>query len=195
MLALLVILSGILFGSRFYPRIARVEVLGNARYSREAIMELANVAPGDPFLWVTRWRLARLEADPWILSARIMRHWPDTIAITVRERTPFVTDGRHSYALDGTVLPGVDAATQATLVQLSGWGPSRWDEALAILRQLREHQVHMISYSPAGFTVQLDNLQLFTPNLELLQAHWAGFLSQQGTRVSVYPWGVSAAHD
>lgn len=195
MLVLLILLSGILIGSRFYPLIARVEVLGNSHYSQEEIMALANVAPGDPFFWVTRGRLARLQADPWILGVRVMRHWPDTIAITVSERTPVATDGVQSYAIDGTVLPNVSADVKASLIQLSGWGPSRHDEALNLIRQLTDYSIQMVDYSPAGFTIQLDGVRLFTPNLELLQANWSGFLSQQGTRVSVYPWGVSAAHD
>jgi cell division protein FtsQ len=195
MLVLLIFLSSILIGSRFYPLIARVEVIGNSHYSPEEIMMLANVTPGDPFLWVTQGRLARLRADPWILGIRVIRHWPDTIAITVSERTPAVSDGVQSYALDGTVLTNVSAEVQASLIQLSGWGPPRRDEAFDLIRQLNDYGVQMVDYSPAGFTIQLDTVRLFTPNLELLQANWSGFLSQQGTRVSVYPWGVSAAHD
>ena len=195
MLSLLIILSGAFAGSLFYPRVTRVEVSGNAHYERAELLRLAKVKPGTPFFWVIRPRLKALAADPWILSAQVYRHWPDTVSLRVRERTPALSDGERAYALDGTALPGVSAAEQRALIQVSGWGESRFEESLALLQQLADFGPKMVSYSPAGFTVQLATSHLFTPSLEALRANWASFLSQQGTHAYVYPWGVSAAHE
>ena len=195
MLSLLILLSGLFVSSRFYPTLKRVEVRGNIHYSQDDIMRLANVAPGEPFFWVTRSRLKALAADPWINAVYVERHWPDTVIITVSEKSPSVTDGLRVYALDGTVLPGATRAEKSQLIRLSGWGEDRFEEALALLRQVAEFGPKVLSYSPAGFQIQLAEAQLFTPSLANLRAHWASFSSQQGTRVYVYPWGVSAAHD
>jgi hypothetical protein len=57
--------------TRYWPTIERIEVIGNAHHSRERMMRLANVAPGDPFLWVTRFGLRGLVNDPWVLHTRV----------------------------------------------------------------------------------------------------------------------------
>ena len=181
--------------SRFTPKLNRVEVIGNAHYSAAEVMHLANTEPGDPFFWIIKNRVAGLVQDPWIESARAYRHWPDTVAITVVERSPAVKDGEAVYALDGTSLPNPTKAEQDGLITLSGWGEERSNEAFELIRQLADFEPEMLSYSPAGFTIQLATTEVFTPSLDALKANWASFLSQQGTRVAVYPWGVSAAHD
>lgn len=181
--------------SRFWPTIERIEVSGNAHHSTEDILRIADVAPGDPFLWVIRRRVAGLEADPWIRQAWVTRRWPDGVAIHVAERSPALRVGDVAYARDGTLLPGASEVEMAGAARVSGWGGDRFDEALALFRQLEPFQVKVLSYSPAGFAVELAHTQLFTPNLDALRANWASFVSQQGGRAYVYPWGVSAAHD
>ena len=195
MVSSLVLLLGLVAASRFYPTLSRVEVLGNRHYSPAEVMHLANVAPGDPFFWIIKSRVKNLVQDPWIKSARIYRHWPDTVAITVVERSPAVMKDADAYALDGTLLPGATKAEQEGLISLSGWGEERSREAFELLRQLADFEPKMLSYSPAGFTIQLATTEVFTPSVDALRANWASFLSQQGTRVAVYPWGVSAAYD
>lgn len=191
MLVLLVALGGLLLVSRFVPRIERIEILGNVHYSAGEIMALADVAPGDPLLWVNAWRLRRLAEDPWISRVRVIRHLPDTLSIKVWERTPAIVEGNTVMAIDGTVLPNA-SKTKANLVVLSGWGPSRRDEALELVALLEEFAPEVISYSPGGFDVRHAGGWLFTPSSDLLREHWGAFVSQQGRQVSVYPWGVSA---
>ena len=195
MVGLLLGLCALVLGSRFYPRLERVEVVGNSHYSQEDIIRLAKAEPGAPFFWITQFRVRGLERDPWILSATIYRRWPDTVSITVQERQPAFTDGVLSYALDGTILPGLTKAEQNALIQVSGWGELRFNEILTLVNYLAEFDLKVLSYSPAGFHIQLGERQLFTPSATMLQDNWSSFLSQQGTRASVYPWGVSASHD
>ncbi|HEX7003248.1 MAG TPA: FtsQ-type POTRA domain-containing protein [Trueperaceae bacterium] len=192
-LALLAV--ALLIGSRFYPTIETVAVSGNSHYDREEVRELAGVEPGGALLWVNRWSLAELANDPWIRRARVIRHWPDTVSINVWERTPVITDGTSSWAADGTLLPGVSEETKAGLVRLEGWGEPRLEEALKLLELLSQFGPRVISYSPEGFDIELREKSLYTPGVAVLERHWAAWTNQRGSRVAVYPWGVSERDD
>jgi len=195
LITLLLVAGGALVASRFVPRLVRVEVSGEHHLDKAQVLKLADVAPGDPFLWVTSFRLRHLTADPWVRKVRVMRYWPNTVTITLWEREPALTDGTTTWAADGTVLPGAKPAETAGLPRLTGWGPSRLHEALTLLRLLHPYGPKVISYSPEGFEIQLTGTSLFTPSAEALEQQWAAFESHRGGRVAVYPWGVSKAHE
>lgn len=195
LLTLVLLTALLLIGSRFYPTIREVAVAGNSHYQREEIMGLAAVQPGGPLLWVNRWSLARLTDDPWIARARVIRHWPDTVSITVWEREPILSNGDFSWSPDGTMLPGVDEETESRLVKLEGWGEPRIAEALRLVELLSPFGPRVISYSPEGFDIELTDTSLFTPGVAALERHWAAWMNQRGSRVAVYPWGVSENHD
>lgn len=194
-LALLVVLAALVIISLFVPKVAVVTVEGNVHHDATAVLRIANVAVGDPFLWVTTGRVKGLAQDPWVLNAVVVRRWPDRVSIGIRERTPALTDGATTWADDGTVLSGATPAETAGLPRLEGWGPARVEEALVLLRLLRPFGVLVISYSPEGFDILMDGTQLFTPSAEALREHWAAFASHRGGRIAVYPWGVSKAHE
>lgn len=191
----LVLLGAAIIVSLFYPKVEFVTVEGNAHYSAESVAQLARVRTGDPFLWVTRSRVEALAADPWILNLVVVRRWPNHVAIAVREREAALTDGTTTWADDGTVLSGATAAETTGLPLLQGWGAPRTLEALELLRLLRPFGVRVISYSPEGFEILLDDTELFTPGAEALSKQWAAFVSHRGGRIAVYPWGVSRANE
>lgn len=181
--------------SRFVPTVERIEVVGAAHHTAEETLHLARLAPGDPWLWVTRWRLRGLERDPWVLRARVIRHWPATVSLTVWERTPALTDGTRAWAADGTELPGATAAELATVPRVSGWGPMRLDESLELAGLYANDLLEVISYSPTGFEIELADGTIFTPDVESLRLQWAAIQHRNGRRLAVYPWGVSKADD
>lgn len=69
-----------------------VRVLGAARTTPDEIEEAGGLAGGpqlaDVEPSVVAARLARL---PWVQEAKVVRHWPGTVEITLLERTPLAT--------------------------------------------------------------------------------------------------------
>ncbi len=193
LIILLVLLCALVATSRFWPVVERAEVLGEQHLSRTEVLRLADLAPGDPFLWVTRFSMRGLMQEPWVLQARVTRHWPATVAIRVTERQPLLSDGQVAWAADGTALLGADPEVLAALPRLEGWGHPRLEEAIELLHMLVGRGVRVITYGPEGFEVELEELELFTPSVDALRTQWSAFESQRGGRVAVYPWGVSNA--
>ncbi len=181
----------VLLGSRFYPSISRIHVLGASHFSEAEILQLADIRVGEPLLWVTTWHLSRLEQNPWIRDVRATRQLPGTLYIEVEERRPLLVKGTTGLAEDGTVLPNVSAREQRGAVPLRGWGRDRSQEALELYRLLADRRPQVVSYAPSGFTVSFAGSSLYTPDVASLRAHWSAFVSQRTGNVAVYPWGVS----
>lgn len=199
LLALTLVLLAAAGASRFWPTVERIEVSGARHLSEERVLRLARLAPGDPILWITRWRVDDLAADPWVARARVTRHWPDAVSVTVWERVPHARSGTEPtatvWARDGTVLPGAREAERAGLPVIEGWGEDRLAEALELATLLRERAPEVIQYTPEGFEIALSDALLFTPNVDALRRHWAAVDSHRGGRLAVYPWGVSASDE
>ncbi len=187
--------TGLGVGSRFWPLVDQVHVIGNARYSREQILWLANLDAGSPLLWVSRGSLSGLERDPWIARSSVVRHWPDTVSITVWEREPFMTDGEQVWSHDGVLLPDVDPAVREGLPLVAGWGEPRTAELVRLLDLLSDRAPEVISYTPDGFDIIIGEARIFTPSVAALEAQWAAVRDVSGGQVSVYPWGVSESNE
>ncbi|MEM7735001.1 MAG: FtsQ-type POTRA domain-containing protein [Deinococcota bacterium] len=205
MLLVLGLLVGGMLLTRYYPALTTISVDGNQHHSQDAVLALANVTPGDPFLWVTSQRVADLARDPWVRSAQLTRTWPNTLNITIKEREPLLVfhdaHGEHVYAKDGTLLYGVSTETKNALVSLRGWGDGRLAEALALSQLLADYDLRSLEYSPYGFDINLANGQVFTPSADDLVTHWAGFsdyvsnsIAREDSHLAVYPWGVSVSY-
>ncbi len=193
---LLVAGSGV---TRFWPTVERIEVTGGRHHDPGDVLRLARVAPGDPLLWITTWRVSGLTDDPWIARARVTRHWPDTVSIAIWERAPLARSGEgpeaRIWARDGTVLPGASAEERADLPIVTGWGGDRTAEALELVDLVRSRGPKVIQYSPEGFEIALSDAVLFTPDVSSLRRQWAAVERHRGGRLAVYPWGVSKAHE
>ncbi len=195
LIALLVLAAALVVTSRFVPKIATVSVAGNVHHSVEHVLDSAGIAVGAPLLWVTRGSVRGLAADPWVSNVTVVRVWPDEVRVLITERSPVLVSGDLALAGDGTVLPGATAAEIAELPRLEGWGTSRAAEAIELARLLEPFGPKVVSYSPAGFKIQLTGGTLLTPSAEALRAQWSAFVSHRGGRVAVYPWGVSASDE
>jgi cell division protein FtsQ len=69
--------------------VRHVEVVGDRLVTAAQVREAAKIKPGTPLASVnTHAAAARVEQLAPVLSAEVSRSWPDTIVITVRERTP-----------------------------------------------------------------------------------------------------------
>jgi cell division protein FtsQ len=200
----LLLILGLVFASRHYPTVRYIQVSGNTHYSANEIASLTGITVGKPLLWITKRHLQPLANNPWIQNAQIIRAFPDAVHIQLQERVPVLTDTIQTYALDGTVLPDVDAEARESLIQLQGWGENRVDEVLEIIALVSAdnryaHQLKMISYSAAGFTLQFETntgqaKEIFTPSLLALKTQWASVmaLSETSQTIALYPWGVTA---
>ncbi|MEZ4607233.1 MAG: FtsQ-type POTRA domain-containing protein [Deinococcales bacterium] len=214
-LGLLLLLLSLFVVSYRYPRIEQIVVAGNHHHSREKILELARVQEGQSLFWVTAANLHFLAQDPWVKDVILQRHMPHELFIMIEERTPYaqvklqVTDLAHDLAQGGSYLYAADGTQlmytvedHPELLQISGWGEERLEEALQILKLLSVFSPKMLHYNPSGFEVTLSQSKLFTPNIKMLQEHWTALSSQgialsdgsyqlKAQQISLYPWGVS----
>jgi cell division protein FtsQ len=205
----LLFLLGLVVASRYYPTVDYIQVSGNTHYSAREVAQLANVSIDTPFFWITERRISNLAHNPWIQKAQFIRTFPNAVHIQITEREPVLTDTVQSYAIDGTVLPDVNAEARESLIQLRGWGENRIAEALEFIRLLNavpRHDKHlkMISYSAAGFTLQFETtrletteqttVEIFTPSVDALKTQWASVmtLGETSSTIALYPWGVTA---
>jgi cell division protein FtsQ len=204
LLSTLLFLLGLVYASRYYPTVQYIQVSGNARFSATEVANLAGVAVGDPMVWLTERQIQSLTNNPWIQKAQFVRAFPNAVHIQITERVPVLTDTVQSYAVDGTVLPDVNAEARGSLIQLRGWGENRIAEVLELVALVTADTRHanklkMISYSSAGFTLQFETntelpKEIFTPSVEALKTQWASVmtLSESSKVIALYPWGVTA---
>jgi len=107
----------------------RVAVTGAERTGAEAVRRAARVEPGEPLVSVDTGAVAdRVEALPWVATARVERSWPSTVRIRVTEREPVavvqVTEASiavvdaHGWvlAVERGGAPDVGAPAEATIV-------------------------------------------------------------------------------
>ena len=169
--------------------IERVEVEGAAHLERARVLALANLYPGDPWLWATPQKLAALRREPWVREAVLERPRIGVVRIVLRERTPVATlatpAGTVGLAADGTPLPGAEATGPV----IEGFGGDRTLQALEIARLIPEAE--RIRYDPAGFTVDWGARQLWVRSLENLRVWLPRVNMLRGNDVAIYSWGVS----
>ncbi len=70
-------------------RLETIEVSPLKRVSRDELITLAGVRPGDSMLGLDlKTVMARLGKNPWLEQIQVRRYFPHTLSITVAERTP-----------------------------------------------------------------------------------------------------------
>lgn len=69
--------------------VRNIEVTGNDRFSREQILEMANLGAHTNLLALRPAAVEqKLQAHPWIAKAELARRWPNRIALHLTERHP-----------------------------------------------------------------------------------------------------------
>ncbi len=86
-----------------------VRVVGASRLSRDEVVRLSGLLPGDNVLLLSAGAVeARLESNPWIADASVRRSLPATVILRIRERRPVAVAeadaGLLLVAADGTPL-------------------------------------------------------------------------------------------
>lgn len=109
--------------------VSRIEVQGAGQEPVAAVTQAARLAEHQPLFGLDAAAVAaRVEALPWIATARVERHWPHSIAVVVTERVPVaqLAEPAGRWALvdgSGRIL-AVTGARRPGLVQLSVRDPA-----------------------------------------------------------------------
>ncbi|HEY3673315.1 MAG TPA: FtsQ-type POTRA domain-containing protein [Acidimicrobiia bacterium] len=113
----LAVLIAIAYGVSRSPLLAvdTLRVRGTSHLTATQVVDAAGVHDGDAMVWIdTTAAVDGMEALPYVRDATLTREWPDTVRITVHERTPAAwVDGLGGKTLvdrSGRVLETVEAA-------------------------------------------------------------------------------------
>jgi cell division septal protein FtsQ len=105
-------------------RLTVVEVINQKRLSREEVLTLAGVTPGDAMLGLRLKRIGeQLARNPWIETVKVRRYFPHTLTIELTEREPVaVVNMGYMYYLDknGDVFKPLTAGDSLDFPVLTG---------------------------------------------------------------------------
>jgi cell division protein FtsQ len=166
--AALVVATGtwIALGSGVFE-VRHVDVIGASGATRTEIATAARPTMGSSMLTVSTSGLRhRVSALPTVTSVRVARVWPNTLRVSVTERSPFLAVHQSNgwLLIDRTGLPYLTVARRpAHVLPLSLDTPKVGDPALnaavsvagALPASVRNRVTAMLAPSPAGIRLQL----------------------------------------
>lgn len=164
-----------------------VLVTGRQETDPTQLLEVVGVERGMPILALDLASIRqRVEALPWVKSARVERQLPDTLFISLTERRPLALWQRHrTLALvdeDGVVITDRKLGRFASLPIVIGDGaPERAREALVMLAAEPDLLARVRALTWVGdrrWTVRLDDLQGGGIDVQLPEAGAAAAWSQ-----------------
>jgi hypothetical protein len=195
--ALGVIVVSLFASSWFFFPVSKVNVSGTKTLKPKDVAQMAGVAPGNPWLWVSNVRAGELERNPLIRRAEIVKRFPGVVEIKLEERVPLAVWKRgevlQTLAEDGTVLP-----TMTAKLILEGELNSRLPEALLVARVAKDLQAKRVKFDATGFWLDFGgglwvdsyaSLLKYGRNVKMLVQR------SPSTKVNVYDWGVSASSE
>ncbi|MGA3306503.1 MAG: FtsQ-type POTRA domain-containing protein [Stellaceae bacterium] len=105
--------------------LAKVEVEGRNRQSKQSILTALDVKPGMPVMNIDLVAAQqRLQALPWVRSAEIERRMPDTLYVRIEERQPYAFWQKNGKLTlidrDGVAIPVDNLAVYSPLIVLVG---------------------------------------------------------------------------
>lgn len=109
------LMAGGLVWLAFSPwlRVSQVRTAGVVSSDGYATLAKNDVVAGRPMIFIRTGEVeSALEADPWILEARVDLDWPNEVLVRVTERVPVIwvrsAQGWSWHAVDGVAVPGPD---------------------------------------------------------------------------------------
>ncbi len=129
-----------------------LSVTGAHHLSRDDVARLAGLRARTNVLWFSTARVARrLEADPWVLEARVSRRLPSTVSIAIEERraVAVLMPSNELVAQDGVLLgrggsvrlPHFEGTIDRPASGLARAAPSA---ALSVVRALPPELLHLV---------------------------------------------------
>jgi POTRA domain, FtsQ-type/Cell division protein FtsQ len=117
--------------------VSSITVEGTSRIDKKEIIGLSGIKPGMRMMELRPVASQRaIETEPWVKTARVVRHFPHTVCIRVRERTPIalVSAGNVYYAdEDGMLLP-LFFGTYSNLPLITGLADVRLDSVKCVAK-------------------------------------------------------------
>ncbi len=106
-------------------RVQDIEVVGATAVSRDEVLSLTRLEGSSMMRLDLAAAERRVESIPMVQSARLERHWPQTVRLVINERVPwaFWQIGPDRYVIDneGVVLPGsAPLASGPVILDVSG---------------------------------------------------------------------------
>ncbi len=146
--------------------VGEVIVEGRSKTGKSDLLRALKVSEGDNILAISMKKMKdRINKLPWVKSARIERHFPDKISLTLFERTPMARwqTNRKLKLIDehGDIIPRVDLAKFSNLPIIIGKNApkvaSQILETLSNEPHLFKRVKSLTLVSDRRWDVQLDN--------------------------------------
>jgi cell division protein FtsQ len=112
--------------------VSSITVEGTSRIDKKEIVRLSGIRPGMRMMDLRPSAAEKaIEAGPWVKKASVTRHFPHTVSIRIRERTPvaLVSAGNVYYADEDGVLLPLFFGTYSNLPLVTGLSDVRLDSA------------------------------------------------------------------
>jgi cell division septal protein FtsQ len=103
--------------------VSSVSVEGSSRIDKKEILRLSGIKTGMHMLNISPSAAEKaIEKEPWVKTASVVRRFPHTVVVRIRERTPIalVSAGRVYYADDDGMLLPMFKGTYSNLPLITG---------------------------------------------------------------------------
>lgn len=146
--------------------VARVRTAGIVSSNAHASLAEHDVVAGTPMIMLrTGDVVSALEADPWIVEARVDRDWPDEVVVRVIERVPVIwvqsAEDWSWRANDGVAVPGPDGPDEMSPRLIATAMPESDLEGSLLVKGAAEFVVNLPDPLRLGLTLVEDQGELW----------------------------------
>ena len=145
-----------------FLKLEKIEVNDLKRLTRDQVVGLAGVKPGDDMLGLKLRRIGeQLAKNPWVEKVRVRRFFPHTLAIEVAEREPAaVVNMGYLYYLDknGEVFKPLNEGDRLDYPILTGMTEEDMGKDPAGSRDVLKRVLNLIALIDKGNTIKLEDV-------------------------------------